>query len=355
MKFNIKFLPARYGDCIWIEYGTDTKTHRILIDGGTRGTKTDIKKMIKALPVDQRHFELIVVTHIDRDHIEGILSLLEEEELDFKVDDFWFNSWQHLKESEDEVLGPGQGERLTAAIIKHQIKWNNAFENNAVVIPLSGELPEIELPGGMKIALLSPLIKNLVALKPVWEKEVKDAGLVPGWGALPPVEIEDDEEHLGALPDVNTLNDEVFHEDKAEANGSSIAFLGSFEGKTVFFGGDSFPSVVLDSLNKLYDGKAPIELVKLSHHASAHNTSPELIEKFDSNRYLISTNGSNYHHPAAVTVAKVIKRGGTGVELYFNYKSDDNKVWDSDTLKTKHNYKSIYPVDGKVGITIPII
>lgn len=308
MKFDINFLPARYGDCIWIEYSTNTKTHRILIDGGTSGTKSHIRELIEALPEDQRHFELLVVTHIDRDHIEGILALLEEEELAFKVDDFWFNGWQHLPEDGDEELGAVQGERLTAAILKHHIKWNKAFDKKAVVIPRSGELPEIALPGGMNITLLSPLIENLVALRPKWEKEVKDAGLIPGWGALPVIEVEPDEEHLGALPDVNVLNDEDFHEDKSEANGSSIAFLGSFKGKTVFFGGDSFPGVVLDSLNKLYDDKAPIDLVKLSHHASAHNTSPELIEKFNSNKYLISTNGSNYHHPSAVTIAKVIKR-----------------------------------------------
>ena len=81
----------------------------------------------------------MVVTHIDRDHIEGILALLEEDELPFKVDDFWFNSWQHLKQVRTEELGAGQGERLTAAIIKHQIKWNKAFENKAVVIPGSGD------------------------------------------------------------------------------------------------------------------------------------------------------------------------------------------------------------------------
>ena len=129
------------------------------------------------------------------------------------------------------------------------------------------------------------------------------------------------EEIFGNSPDVNALNIEDFHEDTAEANSSSMAFLGSFNGMTVLFSGDSFPSVVLDSLNRLYDDKVPLDLVKLSHHASAHNTSPELIEKFDCTNYLISTNGSNYHHPSAVTVAKVIKRGGTGVELYFNYMS----------------------------------
>ena len=56
MRFDINFLPARYGDCIWIEYGTNNKTHRILIDGGTSGTKADIKELIEALPVKRASF-----------------------------------------------------------------------------------------------------------------------------------------------------------------------------------------------------------------------------------------------------------------------------------------------------------
>jgi len=352
MKFDVHFLPARYGDCIWIEYGSDDQTHRILIDGGTKGTRSDVRKLIEALPKDQRHFELIVVTHIDRDHIEGILALLEKEKLDFTIDDFWFNGLKHL--TEDEVLGSVQGERLTAVIQKHHINWNGAFGKKAVAIPISGELPERNLPGGMKITLLSPSIENLIALRPKWEKEVKDAGLVPGFGSLPIFEHKDDEEHLGALPDVNALNEEEFHEDDKEANGSSIAFLASYMGKTVFFGGDAFPNVILSSLNKLYNDKVPVDLVKLPHHASEHNTSPELIEKFDCNRYLISTNGSIYYHPAAATIARVIKRGGSDVELFFNYKSEYNKVWDSPTLKIKHKYKANFPNEGNAGIKVSL-
>lgn len=355
MKYEVSFLPARYGDSIWIEYGADGKTSRVLIDGGTSGTKADIRKRIKALPEDQRHFELMVVTHIDRDHIEGILSLLEEDDLGFTVGDFWFNGWQHLPEEGDEQLGPVQGERLTAAIIKHNIPWNKAFGESAVVVKASGEPTVIELPGGMKITLLSPLIRNLADLRPEWEKEVKKEGLIPGFGMLPSPEAREGEEHLGPLPDVNALNDEVFHQDQSPANGSSIAFLGSFGGKTVFFAGDSFPEIALGSLNKLYDGKAKMELVKLSHHASAHNTSPDLIEKFDCDKYLISTNGSSYHHPSALTVAKVIKRGGADVQLYFNYTSDDNEIWASPTLQRKYSYKAMYPEQGTSGMTIKII
>ncbi|MCU7876385.1 MAG: MBL fold metallo-hydrolase [Candidatus Thiodiazotropha sp. (ex Lucinoma borealis)] len=72
-------LPARHGDCLWIEYGELAAPHRILIDGGTSGTFQDLKKRFEAIPETQREFELLVVTHIDADHISGVLKLLESD------------------------------------------------------------------------------------------------------------------------------------------------------------------------------------------------------------------------------------------------------------------------------------
>jgi beta-lactamase superfamily II metal-dependent hydrolase len=354
MKFNVTFLPARYGDSIWVEYGDDDQTHRILIDGGTQGTRTNIRELIEALPEEERHFELVVVTHIDRDHIEGILALLEEQDLCFTIDEIWFNSWRHLPENEEEEFGAIQGERLTGAILKHKLSWNETFEGSAVVISDEFSLPVNVLPGGMELTLLSPYTEQLVDLRKKWEKEVVEKNKIPGFGEQL-AEVDEDEEEFGVLPDVNALNDSPFKEDDAAANGSSIAFLASYGGSQVLFAGDAFPSIVLKSLNTLFDGKAPIDLVKLSHHGSKGNTSPELIEKIDSKNYIISTNGSNYHHPDEETISRVIKRGGSNVSLYFNYLSNDNKVWNSPTLKAKHKYKAIYPDTGEEGISISVL
>ena len=342
MVFNINFLPAKYGDSIWIEYGDEASLKRILIDGGTGGTKAHIREQLNSIP-DNKHLELIVVTHIDRDHIEGILSLLEEKELGFSVGDIWFNGWSHLPGNNPlEHFGALQGERLTTSIIKHQLSWNEAFARKAVVVPDDGLLPEITLEGGMKIIPLSPTVQNLKILREKWQEEVLDANLIPGFGVVLPKD--DNIEVYGAqVPDVEALNKQAFLEDEAPANGSSIAFLAIYAGKSVLFAGDSFPSVILNSLNRLLAGKAPLDLVKLSHHASAHNTSPELIEKLDCKRFAISTNGSIYKHPAHVTIARIIKIQGSGTELIFNYKTDYNKAWNLKSLKDTYQYVATFP------------
>jgi len=353
MVYNINFLPAKYGDSIWIEYGENDALHNILIDGGTKGTRHNIKACIDKIAATEKKIELIVVTHIDRDHIEGILGLLEEDELGFETGDLWFNGWKHLSDDGTiEPFGALQGERLTGRIKAHGLVWNeHYFKGGPVVIPESNELPVINLPGGMKITLLSPRIEHLQELKKDWKKEVEAANLEPGFGEEEAGD--EDIEHLGLpTPNIESLCVGEFHEDDSAANGSSIAFLAEYGGKSVLFAGDSFPGVVLDSLTKLYgNNKVPVDLVKLSHHASAHNTSPELIKKLQCKKYVISTNGSIFKHPAEVTVARVIKFGGNP-ELIFNYTTNYTSVWDSELLKLQYQYKTQYP--GTEGIAVAL-
>jgi beta-lactamase superfamily II metal-dependent hydrolase len=345
MVFNINFLPAKYGDCIWMEYGNIRSIHRVLIDGGTGGTKLVLNELIQMLPKSERHFDLIVVTHVDRDHIEGILRLVEEDKLDFTVGDLWFNGWTHLPGNEDdESFGAIQGEKLTQRILFHKLSWNNAFGGKAIVIPHQGQLPVINLPGGIKLTLLSPLIESLANLKTKWCGEVLKAGLIPGFGAEEVKEEEDEIESFGEWTiDVESLNEIDFMEDTAEANASSIAFIAEYSGISVLFAGDSHPSKILDSLNKLYENKAPVTVMKLSHHGSSHNTSPELLEKLDCKKYVISTNGAIYKHPDNATIARVIKRGGNDTELIFNYKTQYTNVWESKNLQDQYNFRTVYP------------
>ncbi|NVJ09741.1 MBL fold metallo-hydrolase [Myxococcus sp. AM001] len=71
--FSIEMLPADHGDCILLTYGSSEVEHRVLIDGGTARTFPRLRKRLEALPPEQREFELLIVTHIDSDHIDGVL------------------------------------------------------------------------------------------------------------------------------------------------------------------------------------------------------------------------------------------------------------------------------------------
>jgi glyoxylase-like metal-dependent hydrolase (beta-lactamase superfamily II) len=76
--FRIDMQPAREGDCLWVEYGDPARPRRILIDGGRRSAYTELKKRFADLPRGQREFELLILSHMDADHIEGLLELATE-------------------------------------------------------------------------------------------------------------------------------------------------------------------------------------------------------------------------------------------------------------------------------------
>ena len=351
MIFNLNALPGTYGDCLWIEYGTSSRLNRILIDGGTGSTKMEILKMISSLPEPEREFELLVVTHLDKDHIEGILSLLSDTTLGFKVKQIWFNAWQHLPGGQGaDAFSAKQAEELSACIVRHGIPWNSSFEGKAVMVG-DDELPVINLDGGMKFTLLSPSKEQLVALKPVWVRELLKLKLPPGYGVATPDDQID--RFSPDEPNVEALNQLPFTEDESEANASSIAFLAEYAGKTVLFTGDALPATVLNGLNRLAPStKLKVDLYKLSHHASAGNTSPDLIKKLDCSKFLISTNGSIYHHPAPVTIARLIKLSSPNPELIFNYRSKYNEIWDSDGLRLIHKYRTSYPPAKGISINL---
>lgn len=359
--FSIEMLPAAHGDSLWIEYGDPDRPHRILIDGGPRlnATGTRIRELITER-VDTRHeddddFELMVVTHIDADHITGMLNLLEETEIPLAPRDFWFNAYHHLP---TDVLGAKQGEDLTAAVNKRRLNWNTDFGGQAVVVPDDGPLPRIDLPGGMVLTLLSPTNQELRELRPVWEKEVKKAGLVPGFGME--VEEEKPADVLGDAEDIDPdeLAEEPFEEDGSEANGASIAFLAEFDGKSMLLTGDAHAGVLERGITRLLEERdagstLEVNLFKVSHHGSRHNLSRDLVDLVSADRWLFSSNGRIFKHPSPVAVSRLVV-GRDDIELAFNYRTEFNEHWDSRRRKRRYDYRTLYPEEGREGLVVEL-
>ncbi len=365
--FQVNMLPATFGDSFWVTYQDGGKEHRILIDGGTAGTRNRIHQLIKDLPEDDRHIDLVVVTHIDNDHIAGILTMLQRQEVELDFGDFWFNGRKHLPNTEegtddDEFLGSKQGEQLTDAIEDLGLPWNKAFDGDRVVIPDGGELPVIELPGGMKLTLLSPTLSALRDLVDDWDDELAEAGLLSTGPMLMDLEAgefpadDDDDDFLSVtLPDIDALADSDFGGDGSSANGSSIAFMLEFEGKRAVFAADAHAPQMVEAFNQLKpDGKLKVDFFKVSHHGSKGTTSTDLVDKVACKRYAITTNGSNFHHPDEETIARILKKGGNDLELLFNYRSKHNKIWDNETLKNDFGYTTVYPDSDQGGLVVDV-
>jgi len=355
---NIELIQAAQGDCIWIEYGKDADTlHRILIDGGTSGTYKHLKKRIENLSSKERHFDLLVITHIDADHIAGILKLIENDGLALSFADIWFNGYKHLGKS--RIRGVTQGERLSDYLNKPNIPWNKAFNGKAVCVDKRKKFSPIELLGGMKLTLFSPTKKALADLKPHWKKEAQKAGLFPEEKMLHTEDINTlSDASISSprvtLPDIDSLADTPFKSDASLTNGSSIAFLAEYDGKKMLLTGDAYASTLLQSIKKYLPDCEPfyLDLLKLPHHGSDGNISKNLLERIRCSKYLISANGAYHKHPDKIAIAKIIKYGGHKPDIYFNYLSKYNEIWGNSDLQKKYQYFSHYPADDQTSINI---
>ena len=128
----VTMLPARQGDAIWLRWGDAGTPHQLLVDMGTEEAGKLVRQRIFDLDEAERIFDLLVVTHVDRDHIGGVLSCLAEADPipGLTIRDVWFNGYPHLTggivHTGLEPMGPAQGERL-ASWLKTQV-WNAAFD-----------------------------------------------------------------------------------------------------------------------------------------------------------------------------------------------------------------------------------
>jgi beta-lactamase superfamily II metal-dependent hydrolase len=300
--FTIEMLPAQRGDALWITYGEAGELHHVLIDGGPKETLDtlvpELERRIAELPGSTNRLELLVVTHIDADHIQGIVSLLSGPKRVKLFRDVWFNGFKHLG-----LLGGPEGEMLTSELDQEPGRWNKAFKGGPVVLPDTGKPPTVKLRGGLELTLLTPTAEALAKLAPKWEEEVLKAGLVAGMGAQVPRTWKR-EAFLGF--DIDAAAAAPYRRDRAEPNGSSITFIASYEGKSVLCAADVHSEMLAAGLDRLGPGPHGVDAVKLSHHGSRGNVHAGFLERVRSPNWLISTNGANFGHPHPESLARIV-------------------------------------------------
>lgn len=357
--YNIHLLPAEFGDSILIEYGSTGKKNYILIDGGPYYVFDELWAGMQRVAPGIKELELLVVTHIDIDHIDGIVKMLNQSDLPFTVKEIWFNGRDQLEKASallasSDDLGSLQGEYLTKLITDKKMLHNNDFDHRIVCITDYNNLPEKTLDGGMVITLLSPGLKDLVNLIPVWDEELEGVNVEEKW--------EEDTRYadeLGGEDHISELQEQEFKGDKSEANCSSIAFIASYKNKQCLFAADAPSHILLEAVNSILDKSSGDELTvdawKLAHHGSKKSTQDSVMEKIRSKHILVSSNGKRYKHPDEPVIAKLLKHNTPGMTFHFNYKTAFNEMWDDDSLREKYNYQTVYPEKpDEPGITVSL-
>lgn len=331
---EVEMLAAGHGDALLVRYGNNGKVGRILIDGGPARTYENVLARLLALPRDERHFELLVVTHIDSDHIDGIVRLLQEDlkGLGITFDDVWFNGAAQIDQVLNAVdaLGAAQGEYLQALIEELGLPWNAAFGGKPV---LARPTKPVTLAAGGSVRIFSPSRARLIALLTDWQKIIEAEGYATGTRADVLERLRNDRRlrALGAEPDA--LGDDAAPgadqtPDRTLANGSSIAFTLEVGRKRVLFTGDAHTDALMEGLDAyLAPGKRlALNAVKMPHHGSNGNWSAELLGRIDCQHFLLSSDGKYYGHPGNLTIETLIS-GVDRPHLWFNYATAQTTQW----------------------------
>lgn len=343
--FRLTMLPASEGDCLLLSYGaSEEKLRHIVIDGGRKATWHALKDKLADIADRGEAVELLLLSHIDADHIDGLVELVEAPDLPLKPKAVWYNGYDQLKALEKAVavspFGVKAADKYSKALAAKGWPINAAFDGAAIYTETKPDPFEF---AGLTLTLISPTLGKLDKLRIDWRKALKQpvTPLGPGSGSL---------ESFGKRPMPETLNVETLSRpsngDMTAPNGSSIALIAEYDGRRVLLGADAHPDALLASLNRLRGGgqSYPVDLVKLPHHGSRANLTSEIIQMLDTSRFAISTSGAVFGHPDPEAISRLLKFGTPDLKtLYFNYASERTLPWDDPALKAQYHYNCVYP------------
>ncbi|MVX64817.1 MBL fold metallo-hydrolase [Clostridium chromiireducens] len=405
-KITIDMFPAKNGDAFLIRL--DNKRN-ILIDMGYDDTYRDyIKDKLIEIKNEKQCIDLLVITHIDEDHIEGAIEFLKENGDSnmpniIEIKEVWYNSYRHLqfdkmkvnnislfenrkleeiklsnsggskKEvSEASPVSAEQGSTLAGYLygLGYDVnrRWNSSFNYESVNLDNRNEVSL----GDIKIYILSPNTKKLNRLSELWTKKLHEIDID---FCISDEKIFDDayEMYMKKLKQIIDIDEDmdIAHDmkefeklvqgeikqkrkDRSDSNGASISFILEYKEKKLLFLGDAHEDIIMENLNEYMNlgNSLEFDVVKISHHGSIKNNF-KWIEAIKSKKYLISTNGKRHGHPNDEVIARILQCNDNDKFFYFNYPLDTAKSLNNIKLKEKYKF-SLVVGDGTSNVQIKV-
>jgi hypothetical protein len=305
---KLHVVQAQFGDSLLLEFGTPQARRFILIDGGPPLTfKQALHQSMKTLMPAPRVLDAVVLSHVDNDHIIGLLDLVAElrrEQVDgepatFTIRELWHNSFsraidpdgdlqarlhsmlsipgaaQQMTLAGEAVTGIGEGNslRLAALAMVPPIPLNPDFPDDLVMVDTAGEPRAF---GNVTFKVVGPTQENLDALAAEWQEWL--------------------DTHEGAIASGDPFV--MANADQSVPNLSSIMVLVEADGKSILLTGDGRSDHLLSGLRKTgllppTGGRLHVDVLKLPHHGSDRNITKTFFKTVTADTYVVSANGKN--------------------------------------------------------------
>ncbi len=384
MHVTFKTFQSGIGDCIFLLMNQEEVQFSVMVDCGkltdeiASYIKNDLKNTIN----------LLVVTHIDNDHIIGVRDMLKNDSI--KVGQIVFNCYQRNALGGAKKLNKYQKERLAAIekeiglvvgdLIEYDVDAPAAMKGLAATILEYPKLKKVwgreytvcgnflDLKENGTITFLSPAIDELEKLDKEfrhvlfdelnvdktlgkWDDKENLYEILLRYAMLqkPSVESDSEKDVLGAISLENRLKraaaTPVNTQEISSANQASLAFVWEKDDHRILVMGDANPDVVMNGLLDYYKGKTfPVlfDAVKVSHHGSHFNTTKELMRHVDSGNFFF-TGGTEGKRPSVEAVGRIALRPlANGINqrtMHFNYLTSLIKeLLDDKELQKKYNF-----------------
>ena len=385
--FTLDALNAGKGDALVLTWGAG-KGHIALIDGGPSTVYADaILPHLQALagtnPVGTQNpviVDLVVVSHVDDDHINGIIDLANAIDtaqkqlhtLPAKVAEVWHNAFadmQFLAEFADEpdlqqairdadaapaalhgetatpkddptvdditagAQSVAQGRQLDRILKTINVSRNASFADRE---DFARSGPPLDVHG-LRVTVLAPNTALLDKLRTEWRKELKKL-----------LKRQADKKTAG----VRALA--AAFDDPSIPNQSSIVLLVEFDGKSMLLTGDARGDHIIRALNDDPNVAVPlnVDLFKVPHHGSDHSNGTRLFQTVIADHYVISGNGEHGNpHPDALE-ALFTTQAGRSITVHLTNRPTIGAKKPADKKKAQRAQKVLDDAAGDPNTTI---
>jgi len=362
MLFTLEVLPAKEGDCLLLHWGTAAKPQLALIDGGPKGV---FKAKLGPRLERYRHssgkevviLEVVMVSHIDADHISGVNELVAKMRDDalgaaqvqrWEMKRLWHNTFNDVLGDATDAYYEKFAAGFTAsaagdlqAAARMQLHTLLAARPGMVATQVEHLVGDIEAvlashPQGRALRLDHQILfdKTLTAKPNTVNAELAPALLTsaaasfllqglrvrivgPSKAEIDALQAEFDtflkDSHLGTPAAL------AAYADGSIPNLSSIVCLVSLGSgntkRTILFTGDARGDKIIQGLRdaKLLDAdqRIDIDILKVPHHGSDRNADPGFFETIRARHYVLSGNGL-YGNPDAAVLRWIAEARGKG-------------------------------------------
>jgi beta-lactamase superfamily II metal-dependent hydrolase len=308
LEYEIDFLAIgdkTCGDSYLLRFGNlDTGEPNdqtvVLIDGGFTDDSSKVKGILNKHYM-QNYIDLVISTHPDQDHINGLPGVLDT----VYVGELWMHlPWDHsvaLEEWKQADYTTSQIDQLLAKSLKGASNLLEAAQRNNVTIrePFANEA-QMVTPHG-RITVVGPSRDYYESLLPQffdWHPKSRQTAIYSS--ALQSL--------LGSVKQYvdETFNIELLKDDgkTSPQNSSSAIVLIEHDGKKFLFTGDAgIEAIELAAAELEFRGHAPgsYTMVQLPHHGSRQNVGPTVLTRLLGDK--VSQDGARRGH-AYVSSAK---------------------------------------------------